>query len=309
MDIPLCIFDPAAAAAVAAGRLAVVDTETAEDHANLAETPSQTQSNTDDNNPTSASTEAAENFRPPPGVIGTVHISVSFIEPSLSPYVVPLSPVTDETIVVVFTVPPTATPQTPIGTKHTTTSIHTGKPQAHTSSTSSYPFSALSTTAVLPLIAATPLTTTPSNGPITVDTITISPPTTLRTTTATTEISTTIIIGTLGGILPSDSSSFASSATATNKSNLLTVGGSTVLAGAVITAGIFLLVRYAMKVRQRRRWATEDKQQAQQQQASGQVEKGDQTVAAVQVQGCLGVIAGHAAQAWGQAGAHHAGFV
>ncbi|KAK4462137.1 hypothetical protein QBC42DRAFT_251808 [Cladorrhinum samala] len=91
-------------------------------------------------------------------------------------------------------------------------------------------------------------------------------------------------------------------------SNLLKVGGSTVLAGAVITAGIFLLVRYAMKVRQRKKWESD----------GGEEEEGEEeskreknSVAAVGVGLQQQVVSGPAAaaQVLSQAGAHHAGFL
>lgn len=108
-------------------------------------------------------------------------------------------------------------------------------------------------------------------------------------------------------------------------SNLLTVGGSTVLAGAVITAGIFLLVRYAMKVRQRRKRESEGGEDCGNVIAGGagtgiiteeEEEKsnmGEKNVAVglglrlQQPEAVSGPTA--AAQTWNQAGAHHAEFL
>ncbi|KAK4230384.1 hypothetical protein QBC38DRAFT_441002 [Podospora fimiseda] len=272
MDIPLCIGNPAAGVE---GECSVT-TESAEEHDNRAAEPFST------------ATEAAEKFRPPPDVTGSsVHI-----EPSLSAYVAPLSPVIDETVVVTGFPRKTATPSSPTTRAATTTTFvqHTaGKSSSHALTSSSTGHSPIVTT---------------------VDTITIISNATQTTFQTVTNLKTTTIIGTIGAIYPPSNpnpGSFGSgSSTTANQAHLLTVGGSTVLAGAVFTAVIFLLVRYVMKVRQRRRWASEDAQL----QASSQVEKGsgggvggDQGVA----QG-LGVMnAAH--QAWGQAGAHHAGFV
>ncbi|KAK4164944.1 hypothetical protein QBC43DRAFT_288483 [Cladorrhinum sp. PSN259] len=315
MDIPLCIIDPA----VTAGQPAVdgecaTTQDPADDHANRA-AKTQTESKSDDDN------ESAnpEDFRAPPDFTNTnIRISTSVIEPSLFPYVVPLSPVSDEsppTITVTTTEPtvPTATPQSALSLIHTPASQNTFTPTTTLPETAVIP-----ATPPLPLITTKP--TIASANQITVGTLTISPPTTFRTVTPTD--SSTIIIDTIGGI-PSDSSADSISSIA-GHSNLLTVGGSTVLAGAVITAGIFLLVRYVMKVRRRRRWAVEDEacrgpsglQNGEEvvdgEKNSGSVNTGvmgggDGNDGTVQEMG--GGIAGSAAQVWGQAGAHHAGFV